>query len=514
LEAIEAMMDEHPDSALMLLTKLDHKSLTNQADSALFNLLLVQAEDKNFIDRTTTERIDIAVNYYRQHPDNDRRLMLSLYYLGNIQNNATLYEQSIISMMEAEQLALKQQDYFYLGLIYRSIAGIYFKVYDVQDEITYEKKSVDAFAKSGHVDYEIYEKCNYANALSHDKRFQEALDTLAVVNKKATEIRDTETLLLMYRFYGVIYFCMGNYDASINAYSSYNSLTSGDLPVESLQVYALSYAKIGCSSKADSIISKIKDLGGEAKASLHKTYFNAGNYQQAYNALLREDYFKDSTLNALLQQRVFSAVSYYRLDEQKQLVSKSKAERIHYGVILLLLILTFIVTLVWLHCRKVRQMKLLLAKYDILSNSLKEAEPKGKITLKNWIKVYQHQFNLLDKLCNEYYERPENSRLHSLAKKIETAINELHQSTSIQDEILSEIDEITSGLISELKDFQPVISESDFQLLALLCAGLSSKTISIIINSKIETVYNRKSRLKAKIKALNFTRKEELLALF
>jgi DNA-binding CsgD family transcriptional regulator len=229
---------------------------------------------------------------------------------------------------------------------------------------------------------------------------------------------------------------------------------------------------------------------------------------------LREDYFKDSTLNALLQQRVFSAVSYYRLDEQKQLVSKSKAERIHYGVILLLLILTFIVTLVWLHCRKVRQMKLLLAKYDILSNSLKEAEPKGKITLKNWIKVYQHQFNLLDELCNEYYERPENSRLHSLAKKIETAINELHQSTSLQDEILSEIDEITSGLISELKDFQPVISESDFQLLALLCAGLSSKTISIIINSKIETVYNRKSRLKAKIKALNFTRKEELLALF
>jgi tetratricopeptide (TPR) repeat protein len=402
LEAIEAMMDEHPDSALMLLTKLDHKSLTNQADSALFNLLLVQAEDKNFIDRTTTERIDIAVNYYRQHPDNDRRLMLSLYYLGNIQNNATLYEQSIISMMEAEQLALKQQDYFYLGLIYRSIAGIYFKVYDVQDEITYEKKSVDAFAKSGHVDYEIYEKCNYANALSHDKRFQEALDTLAVVNKKATEIRDTETLLLMYRFYGVIYFCMGNYDASINAYSSYNSLTSGDLPVESLQVYALSYAKIGCSSKADSILSKIKDLGGEAKASLHKTYFNAGNYQQAYNALLREDYFKDSTLNALLQQRVTQSVFNYNdkvLERERQKAENTQLKLQRSIICILAIVLILIIGLFYLKYRNKVQ---LLQLHEALRNiSVLRAELDRKDNVENLAIVNDNQEELRNQLRHE-----------------------------------------------------------------------------------------------------------------
>ncbi|MBO7279649.1 MAG: hypothetical protein J6V00_00635 [Bacteroidaceae bacterium] len=63
LSKAERQMDEHPDSALILLQRLDTKQLTSADEKALYALLYSQALDKNYIDITDDSLINIAVDY-------------------------------------------------------------------------------------------------------------------------------------------------------------------------------------------------------------------------------------------------------------------------------------------------------------------------------------------------------------------------------------------------------------------------------------------------------------------
>ena len=61
LQQAEAMMDEHPDSALNLLKGIAQPELQTQAHHARYALLYSQALDKNYIDLTNDSLISIAV---------------------------------------------------------------------------------------------------------------------------------------------------------------------------------------------------------------------------------------------------------------------------------------------------------------------------------------------------------------------------------------------------------------------------------------------------------------------
>lgn len=96
---------------------------------------------------------------------------------------------------------------------------------------------------------------------------------------------------------------------------------------------------------------------------------------------------------------------------------------------------------------------------------------------------------------------------------LEQTINSLKSTSNFTYKILTEIDSISDGLISNLKNLSTSISEVDLQLLAYIYVGFSTRSISLLIEEKIEVIYNRKSRLKTKISNLDYPRKNELLAL-
>ena len=102
----EAVMDEHPDSALTIIMAVDSSALATPADSALYNLLLTQAQVKNDVPADYLERISKAESYYRRQQDKPR-LMLALLYLGEYYYNHSSYEEAISILLEAENWLLK-----------------------------------------------------------------------------------------------------------------------------------------------------------------------------------------------------------------------------------------------------------------------------------------------------------------------------------------------------------------------------------------------------------------------
>lgn len=63
LAVAERQMAEHPDSALLTLRQIDATSL-NRHNTALYALLLTQAQYKNDITATSDSLINIALDYF------------------------------------------------------------------------------------------------------------------------------------------------------------------------------------------------------------------------------------------------------------------------------------------------------------------------------------------------------------------------------------------------------------------------------------------------------------------
>lgn len=165
LEA-ERLMDSRPDSSLALLTAIPAKTLSEAYDSALYGLLLTQAQYKNFIDSTDSIPISRAVEYYRLHSSDRRHLMLSLYYKGVVLYNAGHYDRAIPPLLDAEKEAISLGDHFYLGLIYRSISMVFGAIYDNSNELIYSYKAWQSFVNSGNEEYALFELCSHAVSLN------------------------------------------------------------------------------------------------------------------------------------------------------------------------------------------------------------------------------------------------------------------------------------------------------------------------------------------------------------
>ena len=86
LMQVDTFIEQHPDSALTVLQRIDAAELTTNKERAKHALLLSMAMDKNYIDRTDFEVLQPAIDYYETHGTATDKLR-TLYYEGRIYQN-------------------------------------------------------------------------------------------------------------------------------------------------------------------------------------------------------------------------------------------------------------------------------------------------------------------------------------------------------------------------------------------------------------------------------------------
>ena len=105
MDRAEAVMNEHPDSALRILET--HRPAENapKSDLARHSLLTAMARDKNVIDDTTFNILSPAIDYYicQGKGSPDERLRAS-YYQGRIYMNRKEYGAAMKSYQQGRLL--------------------------------------------------------------------------------------------------------------------------------------------------------------------------------------------------------------------------------------------------------------------------------------------------------------------------------------------------------------------------------------------------------------------------
>ena len=212
LKQAEAVMQEYPDSALTLLQAINPDELTTDRGRAMHALLLSQAYDKNYIDLTDDSLISIAVDYFA--PTNDHHYaMLAHYYHGRVLYNANKLAESSVSLIKAENHALKIKDDFYLGMIYAWQAYIYNYSYNFEEELICAQKSLEHFQKYGNEKYIGNALISLAEAYNNIKDYPCSEEIYLEAKQFANSIADTTLICRAIRGYAHVRKVQLDFDA-------------------------------------------------------------------------------------------------------------------------------------------------------------------------------------------------------------------------------------------------------------------------------------------------------------
>lgn len=232
----DRLMEEYPDSALLILQGLTRTESFSPESKAFYCLLVTEAKDKTFSVHDSDSLIRIAVTYYDKSSDLLHKAK-SWFYWGRVNQDKLQAEKALDCYLKALPYAEKGRFYKLLGLIYNFTGNLYRKLEVYDKALLSFKKACANFELSkdtmnlpygmrnlGRV-YILMEKFDstfmfYNKALELSERY-DALDT------KATILNDIGNL---YRTLGNYEFAISNIQNSIplkkldERYSSYLSL--------------------------------------------------------------------------------------------------------------------------------------------------------------------------------------------------------------------------------------------------------------------------------------------------
>lgn len=130
--------------------------------------------------------------------------------------------------------------------------------------------------------------------------------------------------------------------------------------------------------------------------------------------------------------------------------------------------------------------------------------------LQNTVKnLLASQFEVIDSLCKTFYEGQATDVQKKISNEVEKLIELLSSDKGKIAELEDFVDEHQNNLISSFKSDMPNLKDADYRLFLYLSLGFSTSAITLFLKEdKLEAVYNRKARLKTKIRKLEASRSD------
>ena len=523
LSRAEAVMEQHPDSALAILDTLNPSALTSDASQAKYALLLTQAQIKNRDFPKSDSLINTAVAFFEGKGNADE--MKSLFYQGNVRYFNSEYSTAIIPALHAHDLAIKLNDDYWRAKTAEQIADIYTSTSD--DNTDFRREAISYYEKAGKIPNHRYAICDLATTYINHGRLKLAihlLDSVAAIASAAP----ADSGLLAY-----------DYDSLLDAYIRIDSMERADTVAQSLlglypyyrprsRFYSnrgLIYTRRGDYSAALQQLSlaraKAKTYSDRIVAC--QTSIEPSIRVGAYNEVGE---YADSVIDyanaacyELLKQSAMAAQKDFFQGRASAEAEKSRA--LTYIVLLTVLAaLIVVVALIVIFRLRLRlkssELERSIDEIHGLTAELQQkqsdiSELKLRITteqrtasqLKSEQSVlsdtsFFERLKLIDMLCTQYYERDNEEESHRTMLRIEQEINGIRSGATLQ-EIERSVNSRMDNILDRLRLQCPFLKDRDILFISMLYAGLSPKAICLLMEMRMKSFYSKRSRLEERI---------------
>ena len=518
LADIETFIQERPDSALTILDTIDRVSLTTARSKAYHALLYAMALDKNFIDVSDDSIAQVAVDYYSKHGP-QKYYARSLYYLGLAYYYQEDYNKAIVEFTKAEEVA-QECDSLYLAFIKVDQADVYAHTYNAIEELKCLRQALEINSKVSTKFYCDVVKLNIIKSLYNQYQDNEEAEQLLnqLLNDKTLDDKIRARAELIYAY--IIVTVNENPDLS-KAVKIYDNVFAGSfshyITIKNYWAWAYSLNALGRKDEAQEIIDLlISEPSGISSYWQYMIAKSDGNLESALSYL--EDYlnYNDTEVSdALKQSLALSQRDYYQSQSE---LSEYRANNARLTSFIIILVSVFSAVLVYLLIRvyvkrqEDKKEKYLLYITEInrqLEQSKSEDYPALK---KKYFSLYKAKFETIGALYEQYIRSKDMVNGESTVyRKVASLVDDFTLGYSDREKFEAMLDEDLDNIMTNLHTEMPVLKKKDTAIFSLFAIGFDVTIISHLLNTSMNTIYIRKSRIKHQIEESNPQHKEQFL---
>ena len=358
MDRAESLMESAPDSAMTILDSISLGALSSQKDKARYALLKSMALDKNYIDATSFDLLQPAIDYYLEKGSPDEKLR-TLYYQGRIyQNRGNDDEEAMRCFLKATEESDQILDSLCLGRTYFAMSVLYASQYRMEDYILSAHNASEIFSRINRNDLRRASLNNELDGyilLDNKQKADSIMSLLASSNNSGDD--PYNSYLHNKIIYGVEFLSDNSLRLLLDSLSM---MPSG----EDIQLdMARAYAKIGQPEKAQIYLDSVKAdeyLQSPKYWAIKSEIFERNNdLSDALGALKSYILVSDSNTNSLISQDLLFVEQRYAL-EKAALVEKQEKDSIKKNSIISVLCLIILGMFLSLRLRLVEIKKLKL----------------------------------------------------------------------------------------------------------------------------------------------------------
>ena len=428
LHRAEALMNEHPDSALNLLKGIAQTELQTPAHHARYALLYSQALDKNFIDLTSDSLISIAVDYYKDR-DDVRAKFLSYYYLGRIYTNANNPTQATLAYMEAEQLVDELGDDYAAGLLYEQIGLIYRTYYDFPKSLQAYQQAIEHYTKANRPFHKIYNMFSVSDIYRNTQKEDAAYQTLKTAFTEAQKLNDQSLVKSCINNLILVCIDLEQWEEATQWYQEYQKNNSRNYPTVAFYGYiARLHAKNRNFKDAFMLLNetwkKTKNLQDSinlyhAESQVHQMN---GSWKEAYQSMAKSVSHQNRIVRNSLQQPVLTTQNNFLNQELEHKEYKLRMEKYVRLLGFTILLLVSVIVITFLRKRFQKRLKEQHTLHEKKMEALQQEALKREQSLRAYTAQLESKSSLSEQDILRLTQELENSQKH-----IEEARNFIEQ---------------------------------------------------------------------------------------
>lgn len=346
----ENLMNTKPDSALTLLKNIPVTNIKGKEITARYALLKSMALEKNYIDTTTFDVLQPAIDYYLKKGSPDEKLR-TYYYQGRIYQNQGDDDSAMQSFLNGRDLKQVVTDSLLLAHTLVAQGTLYLKQYKINEFV---QNNIEAARLYGAIGKGIFEIKSYTNALDDYVMLnnQSPADSLlSICIPLVQKNPDGEVYLFTSLLTYTIKF--SSTDELKSFLDKYQDL---ELSKDETLNFARGYSKIGEQDKALNFLSRINpgtsDLDSLKYAVIKiEILEKQGKYEQALNLYRNYSAMLERYQSKLLSQDLLFSDKKHQL-EIENIRNIQNRDRIIWAVLCGIFALTILVG--WLYYQAYR----------------------------------------------------------------------------------------------------------------------------------------------------------------
>ena len=507
LQQVEALMYNHPDSALNILQTMDTPS--DELNRAAWALFITQAKHKLYLTQNDS-LISFSLAYFME-TNNTRLRALALYYRAILFHEDKKMKEAQTYYLEAAEEVENTEDFRLAHLVYAGLWNVY-SYSDLNDYALEVAKKALEYAEKGKDDKQIISSLIYiARTYSKQGKLSSYVDYYDRAMQAANRKHEYYMLSGIISELGAVYNNMEEYNTALHyAQMAIKLNAENKFRTDEGQYFTIGniYEQ---TNQLDSAVHYYKQA-----LTSHDLYTLRDTYKRLYELAIQKQNYKEATIYVdkilAYTDSIMSLDKSRSLSEMQEKYNQQKIrdeaateiriqkQRTQIYFIIIIVVVLF-VGIYARHRYRLRINRLAEAedRIDTLTRMLEEAQQATSEDDAFVKRMLLQQLGVI-RLVAGTPTAQNQALLRRLAElgNDQVPVEEL----IVWEDLYPLIDRLYNGFHSRLKErFGAVLTDKEVQTCCLLCAGFSTKEIGVITRQSVSSIYVRKTYIRKKIGA-------------